>query len=184
MSVFAEASLFLLHSRAGTLSERWKPPGQGTGLGLSTVHGIVQRANGHIEVLSELGEGTIFRIHLPQASSTELAIPAIALSKTLPPGHRRTVLVCEDEAVIRGVISEVLVRHGFTVHATGSPREALALGLKLGGQCPCHWRGVKSQFPIPYELGMESSRIERTNRKGRRAPSAAITVRRWQLLCE
>lgn len=102
-----------------------KPAGQGTGLGLATVYGIVQRSSGHIVVSSAPGQGATFRVFLPA-----VAAPAdlrIARHETPPPTGSESVLVCEDDPAIRNLAAELLHEAGYTVRTAGSAREALAL---------------------------------------------------------
>jgi signal transduction histidine kinase/ActR/RegA family two-component response regulator len=91
-----------------------KEIGKGTGLGLSTVHGIVKQSEGHIEVYSELGHGTTFKVYLPRVEeSTEHRPGAIATGGRLE--GVETVLVVEDEEAIRRVIGVALRLYGYTV---------------------------------------------------------------------
>jgi len=103
-----------------------KPEGRGTGLGLSTVYGIVHQNGGWIDVESEAGKGTTFRIYYPriatcaweQSTSTQ---PLDAL------GGSETVLVVEDEPAVRELITEVLMDYGYSVLGASNGREALQL---------------------------------------------------------
>ena len=91
-----------------------KGPTKGTGLGLATVFGIVKQSAGHIEVYSEVGQGTTFKIYLPRDRSGE----PIALSpRTKEPvrGGTETILLVEDEEGVRTLAREVLQEHGYTV---------------------------------------------------------------------
>jgi two-component system cell cycle sensor histidine kinase/response regulator CckA len=100
-----------------------KEPGRGTGLGLSTVFGIVQQSGGSISVCSELGKGTRFLIYLP--SVTAQLGPE---QESPPPRSARgseTVLVVDDEDSVRTVASSVLRRHGYTVIQARNAGEAL-----------------------------------------------------------
>jgi len=107
-----------------------KPRGRGTGLGLSTVYGIVSEAGGSINVYSEPGVGTTFRVYLPLvAPSAET--PGDPPRQAEPPrGDGRTVLVVEDESALVRVIARILTNGGYHVlAATGGPE---ALGLVAG----------------------------------------------------
>jgi CheY-like chemotaxis protein len=100
-----------------------KEPGRGTGLGLSTVYGIVQQAGGAIEVESSLGHGTAFHIFLPCTDR----VPEIAA--TAHPAHptgMETILLVEDEDVVRGLVDQSLQSFGYRVVAASTPHEALA----------------------------------------------------------
>jgi PAS domain S-box-containing protein len=101
-----------------------KSRGRGTGLGLSTVYGIVQQAGGDISVSSEPGRGTTFRILLP-ACDEGLPDYDEAASEAATPGRNETVLVVEDEGSVRRLIERVLRAHGYRVLAAASGSEAI-----------------------------------------------------------
>jgi len=111
-----------------------KEVGKGTGLGLATVYGIVKQHQGWIEVVSEPGVGTTFKIHFPIASEAEES--PIALSPGSEPilGGRETVLVVEDEPVLRELIREVLQQYQYKVIEAGSGVEALKVWDECDGQ--------------------------------------------------
>ena len=100
-----------------------KEVGKGTGLGLSTVFGIVQQSNGHVEVDSEVGRGSRFRIWLPYAASARAIAPAGAPAPAAHTGE--TILLVEDEDAVRRLVRTVLDRHGYTVLECRSPGDAL-----------------------------------------------------------
>ena len=91
-----------------------KETGKGTGLGLSTVFGIVTQSEGHIEVLSEPGAGTTFRIYFP---ATDRALDAAASVPPTPTSLRgsETVLLVEDDEQVRAMSAALLRRNGYTV---------------------------------------------------------------------
>ena len=103
-----------------------KPKGQGTGLGLSTVHGIVKQSGGHVEVYSEPGHGTTFKIYLPRVEAAAEIWP-VTTPEAPRRGGRETLLLVEDEEVIRRVMSEALRQYGYTVRVAADPAEAIAL---------------------------------------------------------
>jgi CheY-like chemotaxis protein len=108
-----------------------KNPGHGTGLGLATVYGIVKQNEGFINIYSEPGIGTTFRIYLPRYSGTEkmkASDPAIEI----PKGGTETVLLVEDEGSILNLTKVLLERCGYTVIAAQSPSEALRLAADYG----------------------------------------------------
>jgi len=102
-----------------------KPPGKGTGMGLSTVHGIVQQSGGMIIVRSKPDEGASFRVYLPVAGQTAVTRetePAAAESD-----GDATILVVEDEPLVRGIMQEMLESLGYRVLAAQAPHEAIAI---------------------------------------------------------
>jgi signal transduction histidine kinase len=102
----------------------------GTGLGLSTVYGIVHQRQGAIDVWSEPGDGTRFRIYLPQSSQrpepADIAAAAVPSAAPAPEGSRR-ILVVEDQDDVRGFATEVLRATGYQVMEASSGDEALRL---------------------------------------------------------
>jgi signal transduction histidine kinase len=103
-----------------------KPKGQGTGLGLSTVFGIVKQSGGHIWVYSEVGQGTTFKVFLPRTQRVHAATRRFASS----PGTARaseTILLAEDEHQVRTVIRAILTRAGYTVIEASNGDDALRL---------------------------------------------------------
>lgn len=102
-----------------------KAPGKGTGLGLSMVYGFVQRSSGHLDIRSEIGEGTSFRIYLPKAQQSEgFDQRQVDLSIGLPQGTE-TVLVVEDEPALLEVAVSYLEFLGYRTISTESPQAAL-----------------------------------------------------------
>jgi PAS domain S-box-containing protein len=98
---------------------------KGTGLGLSMVYGIVKQHDGHINVYSEVGHGTTFKIFLPVVES---AVEKEALSLQLPLlGGTETILVAEDEETLRGLARDVLEGLGYTVLLAKNGEEAVKL---------------------------------------------------------
>ncbi len=100
-----------------------KEVGQGTGLGLSTVLGIVNSHGGFIQIESTLGHGTQFRIHLP--ASDELECAPQAPTAEGPRGHGELVLLVDDERVVRHATRTMLERHGYRVVEARDGEDAL-----------------------------------------------------------
>jgi len=113
-----------------------KEQGKGTGLGLSTVYGIVQQSGGHIDVYSEPGRGTTFKVYFPRV---DRAAESPAKRSTAPrarPGGSETVLLVEDETALRPLIRAALEGGGYQVFDAASAEAALSLADALGA--PIH----------------------------------------------
>jgi PAS domain S-box-containing protein len=107
-----------------------KAEGQGTGLGLSMVYGIVKHSGGFIWAYSELGEGTSFKIYLPMADVNEDVEQSQSVLRAQPIRKRATILLVEDEESLREVITEFLRSGGHKVVAAGSLDEACQAALE------------------------------------------------------
>jgi PAS domain S-box-containing protein len=103
-----------------------KEPGRGTGLGLSTVYGIVKQAGGFIEVVSAPEAGTTFKVYLPEAGGGTEAAERVGPSHVLPRG-RETVLLVEDEPSVRTLARVLLLESGYTVLEARDGRNALSV---------------------------------------------------------
>ena len=132
-----------------------KGQGEGTGLGLATVYGIVQQSGGHIQVESEIGSGTTFRIYFPVAKGSATVAPrpprhltplsvertatgatALGVDDTLRSESGETVLLVEDGEALREVLQRVLEELGYQVHVARDGEEALEVSASLHG--PIH----------------------------------------------
>jgi PAS domain S-box-containing protein len=109
-----------------------KDKGEGWGLGLATVYGIVTQAGGATQLLSTPGLGTVFRAFFP-ASDALAAVHDRAPAHGIT-GGTETVLVVEDEGAMRELTRRLLVRHGYTVLATGTGAEALEIAAGHAGR--------------------------------------------------
>ena len=106
--------------------------GKGTGMGLSTVYGIVKQSGGYIWVYSEVGKGTTFKIYFPQAEGpTPFASDGVGSGKILPGSE--TILLVEDEELLRTPIREILERQGYSVLEASHGEEALVVARQYPG---------------------------------------------------
>jgi hypothetical protein len=129
-----------------------KDESSGTGLGLSTVYGILLQAEGTIQIYSELGAGTTFSITLPVTSEERIT------SEDPPPSYERspkgeTVLVVEDEEALREVTSRILSRNGYRVITAANGHEALELARKHDGEIHL----LITDVVMPQMLGKETA---------------------------
>ncbi|MDB5469296.1 MAG: integral rane sensor hybrid histidine kinase [Caulobacter sp.] len=115
-----------------------KPVGEGTGLGLATVYGIVKQSDGWIHVESEPGQGAVFRIFLPVHTPVAGALPAVEPVKPLRQPARDLsgvgrILFVEDEDAVRGVAARLLRARGYEVIEACDGEEALELCIEHAG---------------------------------------------------
>jgi PAS domain S-box-containing protein len=146
-----------------------KPVGQGTGLGLSTVYGIVKQSDGFVWCYTEPGHGSTFKIYLPRASVRSLPLTPAGTPAELRGGNE-TILVVEDEDVVRAMACRGLREQGYTVLEARHGREALdqleegrdAIDLvisdvvmpELGGrELGSHLAALQPELPILYMSG-------------------------------
>jgi len=102
-----------------------KPLGQGTGLGLSMIHGFVQQSGGHVRLRSEKGQGTTVAIYLPRHLGTVDDEVQVDAASNSPATARAVVLVVEDEPDVRMIILEVLSDLGYMVLEAADGRSGL-----------------------------------------------------------
>jgi CheY-like chemotaxis protein len=137
-----------------------KGVGEGTGLGLSLVHGIVTDLGGAIDVKTKLGEGTTFEIWLPVAG--EIAEPAIEADRTLPSGHGEIIMIVDDERPLVALAEEITAQMGYEPVGFDSSRSALeAFRAK-----PDAFDAVLTDEAMPELTGTELARELRRFRPG------------------
>ena len=108
-----------------------KDVGQGTGLGLATVYGIVKQSGGHVWVYSEPGLGTAFKVYLPRAAAALLAMPANG-PEAASRGHE-VILLAEDQDSVRAILARSLRDYGYTVLEAPDGTVALELAMRRDG---------------------------------------------------
>ena len=113
-----------------------KEVGKGTGLGLATVFGIVEQHEGWIEVTSTVGLGTAIHVYLPRVVGGAAPV-AVSAATGVPRGGTESILLVEDEADVRTLMTTLLTRHGYRVQAAADGMEALAV-----------WREQRGAFAL------------------------------------
>jgi two-component system cell cycle sensor histidine kinase/response regulator CckA len=111
-----------------------KEVGHGTGLGLATVHGIVTQSGGRVEVYSEPGLGTSMKVYLPLAEGAAQEPERDREDASERLTGTETIMLCEDEELVRRLVEQVLTAHGYVVLSTAGPRDALARAAGHGGR--------------------------------------------------
>lgn len=104
-----------------------KEVGKGTGLGLSMVYGFIKQSGGHITLDSEEGQGTTFRLYLPRAR-VESEVEAEPATEQSAVGGTETILVVEDDAMVRSYVNAQLKSLGYTTLSVGNAAAALSIG--------------------------------------------------------
>ncbi len=130
-----------------------KEVGKGTGLGLSTVYGIVKHSNAYIDVQSEIGKGTRFRIYFPKGVDERTEYERKQEEADLL-GGPETILLVDDEDIIRGMLQNFLESIGYTVLAACSGQEALALAENHKGKVNLLLTDVVMPGMNGFELAM------------------------------
>jgi len=130
-----------------------KVSGRGTGFGLSTVYGIVKQWHGDIAVHTRLGAGTKFEVFLPRVDEAVSDAPSAA-NVSLSRGGTETILVVEDEAALRNVVTRILERLGYTVVSAANGEQALKAMARHAG--PIHL--IVSDVRMPKMAGPELAR--------------------------
>jgi len=130
-----------------------KEPGKGTGLGLSTVYGIVKQSDGFVTVDSEVGRGSTFRVYLPETLQVPETKPAV-VTPTPEPQGTETILIVEDEEIVRELMVEMLSRQGYSVLTARNGEEALEVEKQREG--PIH--ALLTDLVMPKMGGAELAR--------------------------
>lgn len=125
-----------------------KEQGQGTGLGLSTVAGIVRSHNGFVNVYSEEGKGAQFKIYLPASEATQ-AKQAQNVRSDLPMGNSELILIVDDEGAIREIAKETLQAFGYRAVTASDGAEAVAMFAARKDEIRC----VITDMLMPYMDG-------------------------------
>jgi CheY-like chemotaxis protein len=136
-----------------------KELGEGSGLGLSTAYGIVKQSGGFISIESDRDRGTSVEILLPRTDEVgdETPIPGRAPGDSV---GRETLLVVEDEAPLRELLTEILLRHGYTVLEAGGGREAIQVADRFPGRIHL----LITDIVMPDMRGPDLERKLRTDR--------------------
>jgi len=127
--------------------------GQGTGLGLATVYGIIKQNQCLINVYSEVGKGTVFKIYLPRQTGSAVPIKRSLVSEDIPRGME-TILLVEDEPTLLDLSRNILQRLGYTVLTATTPGEAIYHAQTCPG--PIHL--LMTDVIMPEMNGLELSR--------------------------
>jgi two-component system, cell cycle sensor histidine kinase and response regulator CckA len=158
-----------------------KAPDRGTGLGLSTVHGIVNQSEGSISVSSEPGEGTSFRLYLPRVAGPR-SVPVPVAPTTSSTRGAETILVVEDEDALRSLAARILGGLGYTVLTAATADEALKIfvesrnsidllltdvvltGVIQGSDLACALLGARPDLPVLYMSGYTRDAVANAGR--------------------
>jgi two-component system, cell cycle sensor histidine kinase and response regulator CckA len=126
-----------------------KASGQGSGLGLATVYGIVKQIGGYIWVYSEVGQGTVFKIYLPEFTGPVVEVPPA--DRLTSPRGAETILIVEDERAVRRMAARALAAQGYTILEAENGAEALEMLARDGSRVDL----VLSDVVMPMVNGRE-----------------------------
>jgi len=135
-----------------------KPAGQGTGLGLSVVHGIMKAHDGAITVYSQPGKGTTFRLYFPTANALQVAMPPPP--QKIPAGNGERLLFIDDDEAILDLSTRILERLGYRVSGFTNPQEALSVYKRH----PSDFDGVVTDLSMPNMTGFDLFKALREHR--------------------
>jgi two-component system cell cycle sensor histidine kinase/response regulator CckA len=137
-----------------------KPEGQGTGLGLSTVYGIVAQSGGQISITSELGRGTTFDVFFPRANKAYASVPARGAFNPFkmdayPSTANITILLAEDEPGLREIFSDLLLTRGYHILAAKNGEEAVTVARTFDGSIEL----FLTDIVMPKMNGIEAAQL-------------------------
>ena len=136
-----------------------KPVGEGTGLGLSVIYGFAKQSRGHLRIDSQIGRGTTVKLYLPRALQNAVDLKPVGLET--PRGRGETILVVEDDATVRSIISDVLKDLGYKVRTAADARFAIPL-LQSKGAIDL----LISDVILPHVNGRKLAEMARASRPG------------------
>ena len=137
-----------------------KEDGKGTGLGLATCYGIVKQVGGHVWVYSEPGNGTTFKIYLPKVEGE--AANANKLPQRPARGGNETILLVEDEPMVRAITCQTLIERGYTVLEASDGQNALGLASNYHGAIDL----LLTDVVMPKISGRELAELLRAKHRG------------------
>ena len=136
-----------------------KPVGEGTGLGLSMIYGFARQSRGHLQIASQVAQGTTVKLFLPRALQDAVVLDAPTVET--PRGQGETILVVEDDTTVRLIISEVLEELGYDVLVASDARPAIPL-LQSDRRIDL----MVSDVVLPHINGRKLAQLARTSRPG------------------
>ena len=160
-----------------------KDVGKGPGLGLATVYGLVNQHHGWIEVDSKVDQGTTFHLYFPPTTKPLPAPPVVAARSDIP-GGRETILVVEDEPVLRELVREILQSQGYSILEAGNGVEALRIWDKenenidllltdiimpegvSGRELATRLKGERPNLPVIFSTGHSREMVEGNSDSG------------------